>query len=139
MRRSATPFLEEISGSQGTVVNTRLAPAKGGKARLRRAISALATARGAGVWLAQRYIACGVTDPLAAYERSLRVFAWNIPGITVERSGDGVSIRILSPRFSESYTVLFNRYLVGILVGCGYEVTFNEIGKGNILRICAKV
>ena len=86
----------------------------------------------AGVWLAQRYIARGVADPLAAYEKDLRVFAWNVPGITVERSGDGVSVRILSPRFSEVYTVLFNRYLEGVLVGCGYEVTFNEVGRGNI-------
>jgi hypothetical protein len=86
----------------------------------------------AGVWIAQRYIARGVKDPLEAYERELKVFGWNMPGISLERSGKGVSFRILSPRFSESYTVLFNRYLEGILTGCGYEVTFNEVGKGNI-------
>lgn len=86
----------------------------------------------AGVWLAQRYITRGITDPLAAYAKELKVFAWNVPGINIERSGDGVSIRILSPRFSESYTVLFNRYLEGMLTGCGYEVTFNEVGRGNI-------
>lgn len=86
----------------------------------------------AGVWIAQRYIVRGVKDPLGAYERELKVFGWNIPGISLERSGDGVSVRILSPRFSESYTVLFNRYLHGILVGSGYEVTFNEVGRGNI-------
>jgi len=86
----------------------------------------------AGVWLAQRYIARGVADPIAAYEKELKVFAWNVPGITVERLGKGVSVRILSPRFSETYTVLFNRYLEGFLSGCGYEVTFNEVGRGNI-------
>ena len=86
----------------------------------------------AGVWIAQRYIARGVKDPLAAYERELKVFAWNIPGISMQWSGEGVSFRILSPRFSESYTVLFNRYIQGILAGSGYEVTFNEVGKGNI-------
>lgn len=86
----------------------------------------------AGVWIAQRYIARGVKDPLAAYERELKVFAWNIPGISMQWSGEGVSFRILSPRFSESYTVLFNRYVQGILAGSGYEVTFNEVGKGNI-------
>jgi len=73
-----------------------------------------------------------VKDPLAAYERELKVFAWNIPGISMQWSGEGVSFRILSPRFSESYTVLFNRYIQGILAGSGYEVTFNEVGKGNI-------
>ena len=86
----------------------------------------------AGVWIAERYIARGVRDPLEAYERELKVFGWNIPGINVERSGKEVSFRILSPRFSESYTVLFNRYLQGFLEGSGYEITFNEIGKGNI-------
>ena len=43
-----------------------------------------------------------------------------------------VSVRILSPRFSDSYTVLFNRFLEGFLEGSGYGVTFNEVGRGNI-------
>jgi hypothetical protein len=86
----------------------------------------------AGVWIAQRYIARGIKDPLEAYERELKAFAWNIPSASLTRSGQGVSFRILSPRFSESYTVLFNRYLEGILTGCGYQITFNEVGKGNI-------
>jgi hypothetical protein len=86
----------------------------------------------AGVWIGQRYVARGSKDPLGDYERELAVFGWNIPSISMERSGRNVSIRILSPRFSEPYTVLFNRYIEGILVGCGYEVTFDEVGKGNI-------
>jgi len=86
----------------------------------------------AGIWIAQRYLARGVKDPLAAYERELKVFGWNIPGISLEQSGKLVSFRILSPRFSESYTVLFNRFLEGFLDGSGYGVTFNEVGRGNI-------
>ncbi len=86
----------------------------------------------AGQWVAQRYIARGAKDPLEAFEKELRVFGWNIPGITVERTGNSASVRILSPRFSESYTILFNRYLEGFLQGCGYTVTFNEVGRGNI-------
>jgi hypothetical protein len=86
----------------------------------------------AGEWIAQRYIARGEKDPIVSYEKELKVFGWNIPGITVERTGKSVSFRILSPRFSESYTTLFNRYLQGILNGSGYVVTFNEVGKGNI-------
>jgi hypothetical protein len=86
----------------------------------------------AGVWIAHRYIARGEKDPMAAYEKELRVFGWNIPGIDLERSGKSYSFRVLSPRFSESYTLLFNHYLQGILYGSGYEVTFNEVGKGNI-------
>lgn len=86
----------------------------------------------AGVWIAQRYLARGVKDPLGAYERELKVFGWNLPGVTMERSDKEVSFRILSPRFSEVYTLLFNNYLQGILDGLGYVVTFNEVGRGNI-------
>jgi hypothetical protein len=93
---------------------------------------ALKTWFDAGVWVAQRYIARGAKNPLDAFEKELRVFGWNIPGITVERASNTVSVRILSPRFSESYTILYNRYLEGFLQGCGYSVTFNEVGRGNI-------
>lgn len=86
----------------------------------------------AGVWVARRYIARGTKDPITAYERELKIFGWNIHSVTVEHNDPGVSLRILSPRFSKIYTVLFNRYLEGILVGCGYDVTFNEVGRGNI-------
>ena len=86
----------------------------------------------AGLWIARRYIARGVSDPLSAYERELKVFGWNILSVTFERSEESVSVRILSPRFSMTYSVLFNRYLEGVLEGCGYKVTFNEVGRGNI-------
>ncbi len=86
----------------------------------------------AGSWAAQRYLARGILDPLAAYERDLKVFAWNVPDITLNRSENNVNVRILSPRFSESYTVLFSRYIEGFLEACGYKITFNEVGRGNI-------
>jgi hypothetical protein len=86
----------------------------------------------AGTWIGQRYVIRGSKDPLSDYERELKVFSWNIPSINLERSGHNVSIRILSPRFTEPYTILFNRYLEGVLSGCGYDVTYNEVGKGNI-------
>jgi hypothetical protein len=86
----------------------------------------------AGVWVARRYIARGEGDPLGAYEREVKVFGWNISSFTLERTGQQVTIRMVSPRFSKNYTVLFNRYLMGILKGSGYGVTFNEVGRGNI-------
>jgi hypothetical protein len=92
----------------------------------------------AGVWVAQRYVARGVLDPISEYARELKVFGWNIPGTTIEQTGREVSFRILSPRFTESYTTLFNRYLEGILKGLGYEITFNEVGRGNIRLEAAK-
>jgi hypothetical protein len=86
----------------------------------------------AGIWVARRYITRGERDPLGAYEREVKVFGWNISSFTLERTGQKVAIRMVSPRFSKNYTVLFNRYLMGILKGSGYEVTFNEVGRGNI-------
>jgi len=86
----------------------------------------------AGVWAAKRYVARGVKDPIAAYERELRVFGWNISSFTLDNNGPRISIRLVSPRFSKNFTVLFNSYLLGILKGSGYEVTFNEVGRGNI-------
>lgn len=86
----------------------------------------------AGIWVARRYIARGENDPLGVYEREVKVFGWNISSFTMERAGQKVAIRMVSPRFSKNYTVLFNRYLMGILKGSGYEVTFNEVGRGNI-------
>ena len=92
----------------------------------------------AGVWIAQRYLARGVADPLETYERELKMFGWNIPSASLEHSGRQVSVRILSPRFSEAYTELFNQYLMGFLEGSGYKVTFNEVGRGNIRLEAAK-
>ena len=86
----------------------------------------------AGVWVAKRYVARGAKDPITAYERELKTFGWNIHGVTMDNNGQGVSVRILSPRFSKIYTILFNRYIEGILVGSGYDITFNEVGRGNI-------
>ncbi len=86
----------------------------------------------AGVWIAQRYLARGVNDLLAAFEQELKMFAWNVANISVDRLENSVSFRILSPRFSQSYTELYNSYLKGVLTGLKYKVTFNELGKGNI-------
>ena len=86
----------------------------------------------AGVWVAKRYAAGGAKDPLSAYEQELKVFGWNISSFNFDRSGSDVSIRLVSPRFSKNFTNLLNSYLLGILNASGYEVTFNEVGRGNI-------
>jgi hypothetical protein len=50
----------------------------------------------------------------------------------MEKTEKDISIRVLSPRFSESYTLLFTRFLEGILDAFGYGVTYKEVGRGNI-------
>jgi hypothetical protein len=81
----------------------------------------------AGVWVGRQYITRGVEDPFTAVRRDLKAFSWNIPEFTMERLEKEVSVRVLSPRFSESYTLLFNRFLEGILEAFGYDVTFKEV------------
>lgn len=86
----------------------------------------------AGIWVAKRYIARGAKDPISLYEMELKVFGWNISSFTFDRQGTRIAVRMVSPRFSNNYTSLFNQYLLGILEGSGYAVTFNEVGRGNI-------
>jgi len=92
----------------------------------------------AGVWVGRQYITRGVEDPFTALKRDLKAFSWNIPEFTMEKTEKEVSIRVLSPRFSESYTLLFNRFLEGILEAFGYGVTYKEVGRGNIRLEAAK-
>ncbi len=86
----------------------------------------------AGVWIGRQYISRGGEDPFKTVARDLKAFIWNAPEFTMEKTGKKVSIRALSPRFSESYTILFTRFLEGILESFEYGVTYKEIGRGNI-------
>ncbi len=86
----------------------------------------------AGSWIGKEYMTKGVEDPFASLRRDMKAFSWNIPEFTMEKTEKEVSVRVLSPRFPESYTLLFNRFLEGILEAFDYAVTHQEIGKGNI-------
>jgi hypothetical protein len=92
----------------------------------------------AGVWIGKQYISRGREDPFNAIGRDLKTFIWNAPEFTMEKMDNEVSIRVLSPRFSESYTLLFTRFLEGILEAFGYAVTYKEVGRGNIRLEAAK-
>ena len=92
----------------------------------------------AGVWVGRQYITRGVEDPFVTIGKDLKAFSWNIPEFTVDKLEKEVSIRVLSPRFSESYTLLFNRFLEGILEAFGYGVTYKDVGRGNIRLEAAK-
>ncbi len=92
----------------------------------------------AGVWIGKQYISRGKEDPFIAIARDLKAFIWNAPEFSMEKQEKTVSIRVLSPRFSESYTLLFTRFLEGILEAFGYRVTYKEVGRGNIRLEAAK-
>ena len=86
----------------------------------------------AGNWIGKEYLSKETEDPLVVICSNLKAFSWNIPDFTLDKKGKDVSVRVLSPRFSESYTFLFTRFIEGILEAFDYKVTFKEVGKGNI-------
>ena len=86
----------------------------------------------AGVWVARQYSSKGSEDQFNALIRDLKAFSWNAPDFTIEKRDEKISLRVLSPRFSESYTLLFNRFLEGILEAFDYDIAFSDVGRGNI-------
>jgi len=86
----------------------------------------------AGVWLAKRYATSDVADPVEAFKRDLETFTWNAPEFTIEKVENKLSIRIISPRFPESYTILLTSFLEGALESFNYEIAEKEVSKGNI-------
>lgn len=85
-----------------------------------------------GVWIAQQYITRDIKDPFGKIEKDLKAFSWNVPEFTIEKTNETISIRVLSPRFSEVYSHLFTNFLEGIVTTFGYSINHKEVGKGNI-------
>ena len=86
----------------------------------------------AGAWLAKKYISSGVEDQFQAFKSDLKAFTWNVSEIDIEEMKDEVSIRIISPKFSESYTNLFASFLESALVAFGFSKVEKEITRGTI-------
>ena len=86
----------------------------------------------AGVWLAKRYVTADVEKPLESFKRSLEAYAWNVPELKIEEDEKTLSIRVLSPRFPESYTILYSAFLEGALETFGYKISSREVSAGTI-------
>ena len=86
----------------------------------------------AGVWLAKSYISSGVDDPFAVFKRDLAAFIWNASELDIKDEKDDISIRIISPRFSESYTFLFAAFLESALQTFGYTGFNKDVSRGTI-------
>jgi len=86
----------------------------------------------AGVWLAKRYATAGMERPFEAFKRSLEAYTWNVPELTIEEDEKTVSIRMISPRFPESYTILYSAFLEGALETFGYKISSKEVSTGMI-------
>lgn len=90
----------------------------------------------AGVWFAKRYTTSNVADPLANFSHDLALFTWNAPEFRIDRTRMDVSVRIMSPRFSASYTYLFASFIEGALQTFGYNILTSDIKQG-IIRLDA--
>jgi hypothetical protein len=86
----------------------------------------------AGVWFAKRYTTSNVSDPMANFSRDLALFTWNTPEFRIDRTRMDVSVRIMSPRFSVSYTYLFASFIEGALQTFGYNIVTSDIKQGTI-------
>jgi len=93
----------------------------------------------AGVWLAKRYVTGDTEDPFEAFTNDLKDFTWNVPELEVNKKEDKLSVRIVSPRFSESYTFLFTAFLEGALETFGCKIDGKEVSRGIIYLEATKV
>ncbi len=86
----------------------------------------------AGVWLAKRYVSDDVEDPIEEFKKDLKEFSWNVPELEINKKNKRISVRVVSPRFSESYTSLFSSLFEGALETFGYKIDNKEIARGII-------
>ena len=86
----------------------------------------------AGAWLAKRYVSSGIKDQFQAFKSDLQAFTWNASELDVEENNDEVSIRIISPKFSESYTFLLSAFLESALTTFGYSRFNKDVTRGTI-------
>lgn len=86
----------------------------------------------AGVWFAKRYVTGETGDPFESFKKDLKDFTWNVPELDINKVTDKVTVRIVSPRFSESYTLLFTSFLEGALETFGYKIDSKEVSRGII-------
>ena len=91
----------------------------------------------AGAWLAKRYMSSGIKDPFLAFKSDLKAFIWNASELDIEHEKDKVKIRIISPKFSESYTFLLASFLESSLKTFNYSELKKDVTRGTI-RIKAK-
>jgi hypothetical protein len=85
-----------------------------------------------GAWLAKRYVSSGIKDPFLAFKCDLEAFTWNASELDIENGKDYVSIRIISPKFSKSYTFLLAAFLESALKTFGYTRFNKDITRGTI-------
>lgn len=70
------------------------------------------------------------------FKTDLTAFTWNAPEFNLELTGQKVSVKVTSPRFTEAYTFLFTAFLDGALDNLGYQSVNRDVSRG-IIRLNA--
>ncbi len=86
----------------------------------------------AGVWFAKRYATSNNADPLGDFSRDLKLFTWNAPEFSIQKTRTEISVRVASPNYSEAYTHLLASFLEGALSAFGYAITSHDLKQGVI-------
>jgi hypothetical protein len=85
-----------------------------------------------GVWFAKRYVTGDSKEPFELFKTDVQEFTWNIPELKLKNKANKVSVRVVSPRFTEAYTLLFTAFVEGALEAFGYEIDCKEVSRGII-------
>jgi hypothetical protein len=86
----------------------------------------------AGTLLAKRYASNGAADPIMSIIADYEDFAWHVPPMIAERTSGELSVNVSVSKFSESHTILYGKFLEGILNAYGYNKIESDITAGNI-------
>jgi hypothetical protein len=89
-----------------------------------------------GAWFAARYATDHGSFSFDQFKTDLLIFTWNAPEFDFKITGDKVSVKVTSPRFTETYTFLFTSFLTGAIQHFGYQLINSEISRG-IIRLNA--
>jgi hypothetical protein len=92
---------------------------------------ALKTWSEAGLWFAKRYIAEN-DNPIDSFAKDMKRFFWDIPDFDISKKNSEITIRALSPKFSESYAILFAAFIESALQGMDFIVRSREVSNGSV-------
>lgn len=85
-----------------------------------------------GIWFASQYAVGSSDEPLEAFKKDIKTFTWNVPEFEFSHNQSTVSVRVINPRFSEFYALLFASFMEGALKTLGCKITNREVSNGSV-------
>lgn len=85
----------------------------------------------AGIWFAKRYLA-DEENPVHSFSKDVKKFFWNVPEFEISTTRSEISVRAISPRFTEPYANLFSAFIEGALEAMDFAVASREVSNGSV-------